>query len=528
MYRILVSDKLGDAGLERLEKAQDVEYQMRLSLNRDELIDVIGDYDAIIVRSGTKVNADVLAAGRNLKVVGRAGIGVDNIDVQAATSRGIIVMNTPQANTVATAEHAMALMLAVTRHVAPAHASVKAGEWRRSDFVGQQLYRRVLGIIGFGRIGRLVATRAQAFGMEIVAYDPFVSEEVVRELGVILVELDDLLSEADYISLHTVTSPETKHMINQQTLAKMKDGVVIVNCARGQLIDETALANALESGKVRAAAVDVYEGEPPGTNNPLVGHPLVLHTPHLGASTFEAQRDVATQIVDQVLDALRETDFRNAVNMPFRAGPDFSDIWPYMALAEKLGVLQAALASGPIRRVEVEIRGDMADRLIRPVAAAMLKGLLEKALPDHINYINAPVLAADHGIAVSQTKGMSLVDYPNLISCRVFWDEGQRLLGGVLFGGVQPRLIQVDAYHLDVNPQGILLVLRNQDVPGVIGRVGTILATDKVNIGEWRMGRHEPGGEALSFISLDNSPSDEALAALKDVEAVIALQMVTL
>ncbi|UCG22873.1 MAG: phosphoglycerate dehydrogenase [Chloroflexota bacterium] len=528
MYKILVSDKLGEAGLERLAKAQDIDFKVTLNLSHDELVDAIGGVDAIIVRSGTRVDADVLAAGRNLKVIGRAGIGVDNIDVKAATSRGVIIMNTPQANAVATAEHAMAMMLAAARHIAPAHASVKAGEWRRSDFVGQQLYRNVLGIIGFGRIGRLVATRAQAFGMEILAYDPYVSEDVARELGVTLVELDDLLSEANYISLHTVTSPETRHMINQETFSQMKDGVIIVNCARGQLIDETALAAALDSGKVQAAAVDVYEQEPPGEGNPLVGHPLVLHSPHLGASTYEAQRDVATQIVDQVLDALRGTDVRNAVNMPFRAGPDFSDIWPYMELAEKLGVLQAALAPGPIRRVEVEIRGDMAERLIRPTAAAMLKGLLEKSLPDHINYINAPVLAADHGIAVSQTKGMSLVDYPNLISCSVHWDEGQRLLGGVLFGGVQPRLIQVDEYHLDVNPQGILLVLRNQDVPGVIGRVGTILAADTVNIGEWRMGRRQPGGEALSFISLDNTPSVEALAELKDVEAVVGLQLVTL
>jgi D-3-phosphoglycerate dehydrogenase len=528
MYRILVSDKLGEAGLERLAEAQDVEFQVILSLNRNELIDVIGDYDAIIVRSGTKVDAEVLAAGRNLKAVGRAGVGIDNVDVQAATSRGVVVMNTPQANSVATAEHTMALMLAVSRHIAPAHASLKAGEWRRSDFVGQQLYRRVLGLIGFGRIGRLVAARAQAFGMEILAYDPYASEEVAREFGVTLVELDDLLSQADYITLHTVTSPETRHIINQQTLAQMKDGVIIVNCARGQLIEETALVDALESGKVHAAAVDVYEQEPPGQSNPLVGHPLVLHSPHLGASTYEAQRDVATQIVDQVLDALRGTDFRNAVNMPFRAGPDFSDLWPYMELAEKLGVLQAALASGPIRRLEVEIRGDMAERLIRPAAAAMLKGLLENVLPDHINYINAPVLAADHGIVVSQTKGISLVDYPNLISCRVHWEDGQRLLGGVLFGGVQPRLVVVDEYHLDVNPHGILLVLRNQDVPGVIGRVGTILAADKVNIGAWRMGRREPGGEALSFISLDNSPSNETLSALEDVEAVVALKMVTL
>jgi D-3-phosphoglycerate dehydrogenase len=422
----------------------------------------------------------------------------------------------------------MALMLAATRHIAQAHHSVAAGEWRRSDFVGQQLYRKVLGIIGFGRIGRLVASRAQSFGMELLAYDPFVSEDVARELGVTLVDLPELLSASDYISLHTIVSPETRGMIDSATLEQMKDGVIFINCARGQLVDEVALAAALDSGKVSIAAVDVYAKEPPQSDNPLVGHPHVLHTPHLGASTFEAQRDVATQIVDQILDALRGRDFRNAVNMPFQAGPDFADIWPYMELGEKLGLLHGALANGAIRRVEVEIKGDMAERLIRPVAAALLKGMLEKALPDTINYINAPVLATEHGITVSQTKGINLVDYPNLVSCRVHWDEGSRLLGGVLFGGSQPRVVQVDDYQIDVNPNGILLILRNQDVPGVIGQVGTILAADKVNIGEWRMGRHHPGGEALSFISLDNAPSQDTLSALKQVAAVVALRMIEL
>ncbi|MGD2077824.1 MAG: phosphoglycerate dehydrogenase [Chloroflexota bacterium] len=528
MFKVLVSDKLGDAGLQRLADAKDAEHTVALDLSEEQLIEAIGDFDAIIVRSGTQVNRRVLEAGSRLKVVGRAGIGIDNIDVQAATNRGIIVMNTPQANAVATAEHTMALMLAVTRHVAQAHQSVSIGEWRRADFVGQQLYRKVLGIIGFGRIGRLVASRAQSFGMELVAYDPFVSEDVARELGVTLVELPDLLSASDYITLHTIISPETRGMIDAQSFAKMKDGVILVNCARGPLVDEVALVDALESGKVLAAAVDVYGKEPPAANSALINHPHILHTPHLGASTFEAQRDVATQIVDQVLDALRETDFRNAVNMPFHAGPDFGDIWPYMELGEKLGVLQSALANGPIRRVEIEIKGDMADRLVRPVAAALLKGMLERALPDTINYINAPVLATEHGITVSQTKGINLVDYPNLVSCRVHWDDGSRLLSGVLFGGKQPRLVQVDEYQIDVNPRGILLVLRNQDVPGVIGQVGTMLAADKVNIGEWRMGRHHPGGEALSFISLDNKPSDETLALLNNVDAIVALRMIEL
>lgn len=527
MFHILVSDKLGDIGLERLSQADDAVYDVKLNLSKKDLLAIMPDYDAIIVRSGTQVDADVLSAGSKLRVVGRAGIGVDNIDIQAATARGIIVMNTPMANAVATAEEAMTLMLAVSRHTAPAHASLLAGEWRRADFTGHQVYRKVLGIIGFGNIGRLVATRAQGFGMEILAYDPYVSEDVARELGVTLVDLDDLLMQSDYITLHTIITPATEKIINAETIAKMKDSVVIINSARGKLIDEAALAKALQSGKVRAAAVDVYSEEPP-LDNPLVGLPNVLHAPHLGASTYEAQRDVATQIVDQVLDALRGNDFQNTVNMPFHAGPDFATLAPHMLLAEKLGILHQAMAPAPIRRVEVEVRGDMVDRLVRPAAAALLKGLLEGSLSDSVNYINAPFLAETHGITIAQTKGMNLVDYPNLISCRAHWDGGQRLLAGVLFGGSVPRLVQVDDYHLDVRPEGMILIMQNQDVPGVIGQVVTILASEEVNIGEWRMGRHQPGGDALSFISLDNKPSSETLSSLEKIPAVTAVKLVTL
>lgn len=527
MYRILVSDKLGEIGLQRLEAAADASYDMKTNLTKEELIEVIPEYDALIVRSGTKVDADVLAAGANLKIVGRAGIGVDNIDIKAATMRGIIVMNTPQANAIATAEQAFALILGVSRNIAPAHASLMVGEWRRSEFTGLQIYRKVLGIIGFGRIGRLVAKRAQGFGMEVLAYDPFVSEEVAHELGVTLVDMDDLLAQADYITLHTVLTPDTENMINAQAISQMKEGVIIINSARGKLIDEAALADALKSDKIAAAAIDVYSTEPP-QDNPLIGLPNVLHTPHLGASTKEAQRDVATQIVDQTLDALRGTDFRNTINMPFAAGPDFADTQPYMMLAEKLGVLQAGLAPGPVRRVEVEVRGEMVDRLVRPVAAAILKGLLQYSMADQVNYINAPVLAEENGISISQTTGISVVDYPNLISCQVHWEGGQRLVAGVLFGGKRPRIIQVDSYHLDANPQGIVLVMQNQDVPGVIGQVGTILAAYDINIGEWRMGRHDPGGEAMSFINLDGELPPSVLEALEKIPAVTQVKLVNL
>jgi len=315
MYKILVSDKLGKAGLDVLEQAEDANYEMITGLSKEELIAIIPEYDGLIIRSGTRPDADIIGAATNLKVIGRAGIGVDNIDRQAATMNGVIVMNTPTANSVATAEQTMTLMLAVSRHTAAAHASVLAGEWTRSLFMGSELHAKTLGIIGFGNIGRLVAKRAQAFGMTVVAYDPFVPEEVAQALDVTLLDLDDLLPQSDYITLHTAVTPSTTKMINAETIAQMKDGAILVNVARGKLIDEQPLADALASGKLKAAAIDVFSAEPP-TGNPLVGLPNVLHTPHLGASSIEAQKGVATQIAEQVLDALRGTDFRNALNIP--------------------------------------------------------------------------------------------------------------------------------------------------------------------------------------------------------------------
>jgi D-3-phosphoglycerate dehydrogenase len=527
VHRVLVSDRIGEIGLERLAQAEDATCDLRIGLSREELLAAIPEYDAIIVRSATHVDGGVLAAGRNLKVVGRAGIGVDNIDVAAATERGIIVMNTPQANAIATAEQAMGLMIAASRHTAVAHASLAAGEWRRSDFLGMQLYRKVLGIVGLGRIGRLVAARAQGFGMDVLAFDPFMSEDVGRELGVKLVELERLFRESDFITLHAVVTAETENMINGAAIDQMKDGVVIVNAARGRLIDEQALAQALENGKVKAAALDVYRHEPP-TDSPLIGMANVLHTPHLGASTVEAQRDVATQIVDQVLDALRGADYRNAINMPFQAGPDYKAILPYMELAEKLGMLHSAMSPAPIKRVELELRGQMADRLARPVAAALMKGLLERSLSDSVNYINAPVLAKENGISIVEREGLGPADYANLISCRVDAGGSQRLLSGVLFGGSRPRIVQVDDYHLDADLMGIVLLMQNRDTPGVIGQVGTILATHEVNIAEWRMGRRRPGGEALSFISLDSEPSADVLRSLETVPAVTQVNLVIL
>ncbi|MCP4428230.1 MAG: phosphoglycerate dehydrogenase [Chloroflexi bacterium] len=529
MYRILISDKLGQAGLDRLDEIEDVSYDMKTGLSKAELIKMIPNYDGLIIRSGTQVTAALLAAADNLKVVGRAGIGVDNIDIPAATLRGVIVMNTPGANSVATAEQTMALMLAVSRHTAPAHASLLAGEWKRSLFAGTELYGKTLGIVGFGRIGRLVAERALAFGMEVIAYDPFVSEEVGREMGVTLVDLEDLLPEADIITLHTAVTPETTHMINADAINQMKDSVAIVNVARGKLIDEAALTDALKSGKVKAAALDVFSKEPP-ENNSLIGLPNVLHTPHLGASTVEAQRNVATQMVDQVVDALRQTDFRNALNMPFQAGLDFQAIRPYIALAEKIGALQAGLLEGPIQTIEVEINGEALEGMIRAIASGLLIGLLANAHPEPLNYISAPVVADQKGLEITQTTGKSPVskNYPNTVTCRIIGDGWTRLIAGTLFSDGAPGVIRLDNYKLDVRPAGSILLLKSKDMPGVMGQIGTILAAYEVNIGEWRMGRDEPGGIALSFINLDSAPPQLALDTLEKITAVTEVKQVNL
>ena len=351
MYRILVSDKLGAAALERLKEHADMSVDVKTGLSKEELLAVIPDYDALIVRSGTQVTAEVLAAAKKLRVVGRAGVGVDNIDVKAATMSGVVVMNTPGANSMATAELTMALMLAVSRNIPQAHASLKAHEWRRSEFVGVQLYNKVLGIVGFGRVGKLVAERAQAFGMEVLAFDPIALEETAREMGVMLVEMDELLAKSDYITLHAALNPSTSKLINAETIAQMKDGVILINAARGKLIDEAAVAAALQSGKMKAAAVDVYSSEPPPADHPLIGLPNVVHVPHLGASTHEAERDVGIQIVGQVVAALRGTDYTYAVNMPFELEGDYATVRPYLELAETLGRLHAGLADRPIRRL---------------------------------------------------------------------------------------------------------------------------------------------------------------------------------
>lgn len=528
MYRILVSDKLGQAALDKFGEYSDVTVDVKTHLSHDELVATIPQYDAVIVRGETQVTADVLAAGDKLRVVGRAGVGIDNIDIKAATIQGVLVMNTPGANSMARAELTLALMLATGRKIPQAHESLKMGEWRRDEFTGRQLHHKVLGCIGFGRVGKLVAERAKAFGMDILAYDPWVMEETARELGILLVELDDLLEQADYITLQAPLTPDTTHIINERSLAHVKDSAILINTARGKLVDEWALAEALKNGKLAAAAVDVYSSEPPPPDHPLIGLPNVIHLPHLGASTYEAEHEVGVMIARQVVSALRGTDYHFAVNLPFELEGNFAAVKPYLELAETIGRLQAALAEKPIKRLEIQIHGEVIGGLVRAIGAGLVKGVLESTSDVRVNYINAPFLADKAGLSTTQTVGLEGLDYPNLVACRAIWEGGRRLIGGVLFGGREPRIVQVDEYRLEARAEGTILVMQNKDVPGVIGQVGTLLADHGVNIGEWRLGRVKPGGDALSFITLDNEPTESAMNGLTRIEAVTQARVVKL
>jgi D-3-phosphoglycerate dehydrogenase len=527
-YRILITDDLSSQGLAQLEEADDVTFDIIRGLTEKTLTERIPDYDGLIVRSSVKVTENVLAAASRLKVVGRAGVGVDNIDITAASMHGIIVMNTPGANTIATVEHTITILLALCRHLPQAYTRLRQGQWDRKSFVGLQLYRKTIGIIGMGRIGTQVALRCQAFGMEVLAYDPYLTDDIAHDFKVKPVNLAELLAQSDFITLHAALTPNTEKIIDAQAIAQMKDGVYLINAARGALIDETAVVKGLQSGKIAGAALDVFAKEPLSPESPLLTMENVIVTPHLAASTVEAQRDVGTQIVIQMLDALRELDFRNTLNLPFADAGLLRTMQPFLALAEKVGSLQTQLAGGAIGRVEVENKGDEISEHIKPITVAILKGILEPVLHQTVNYINAPHLAQRRGLVVSQTSGLSTPDYPNLISCRVEWPGGSRTIAATLFNRDEPRLVQIDGYRVDVHPEGIILVTHSHDQPGFIGRVGTLLGEHNINIATWRTGRSKPGGLAISFISVDSDIPEPVINALQEFELVMKVKKVRL
>ncbi len=525
--RILVSDPIAEQGLDLLRKEVAIEVDCRPDVSEDDLKACIGQYDGLIVRSRTKVTAEVLAGARRLKVIGRAGIGVDNIDVSTATKAGIVVMNTPEGNTNTAAEHTIAMVLALARNISPADAAMKHGEWKRERFIGVEVAGKVLAVIGLGRVGALVAKKAQGLGMSTLAYDPFVAKERGQDIGVELLELPELLPRADFISVHTPKTRGTTHLIGRDELALMKRGVRIVNCARGGIIDEAALYEALVTGQVAGAALDVFEREPPD-DLPLVTHPTVLCTPHLGASTEEAQERVAVDIAQQMIDYFKYGSIRNAVNVYPLEAEMLRKVEPYMDLAELLGSFIVQMVDGGLKEVAVRYSGDAASLEFKPITAALLTGLLKKSLPERVNVVNAPHLARERGIRISETISSEVEDYSSLITVELTTDKSRRQVAGTLFGRKEPRIVRVDDYRLEAVPSGYMLVFSNQDTPGVIGKIGTILGTNHINIAGMQLGRVAPHGMAVAVVNVDSTIPPAIMTELRMLPNILYATLVEL
>jgi len=509
--RVLVSDPLAEEGLVILRAAVDVD--VKTDLKEDELCKIIGDYDALLVRSGTEVTAKVIQAGNKLKFIGRAGVGVDNVDVEAATRKGIIVANAPEGNTLAATEHTMAMMQSLARNIPQANASLKKKEWKRSKFMGVELNEKTLGIVGFGRIGREVAKRANAMDMKCVAYDPFITKERAAQLGVEMMSMADLFKVADVITVHTPLIPETKHVINAKSIATMKDGVRIINCARGGIIDEKALYDAIKSGKVAGAALDVFEEEPP-TESPLLTLDQVIVTPHLGASTVEAQLNVAVSVAKQCIEVLNGGSAKYVVNAPM-VPPEHAEVLePYAQLAEKMGRFAIQIAGGRLSSVECIYGGELSAYAgsMKFVTRLALKGLLDPILQQPINIVNAEFIAKERGITVSETVTQEAHGFKNLITIKVKTDKGEESVSGTVFFKGRSRIVAVGGYTMDMIPEGYVIVSRHLDKPGVIGRASTILGKVNINIAGMQVGRITPGEEAIMVLNVDS----EVPAAVMD------------
>ena len=525
--RVLISDKLAPEAVERLAAAEGIEVDNSPGLAPEELKARLAEADGIIIRSGTRLTAEVLEAAERLRVIVRAGVGVDNVDIPAASRRGIIVMNTPGGNTLSTAEHTLALLLALSRNVYPACRSLKDGHWDRKRFMGTQLAGKTIGVIGLGRIGLEVAHRAAAFRMTVLGFDPYVTAERARQHRVTLVaDLDEIYAQADYITVHVPVTAETHGMLGAEQFARMKDGVKIINCARGEIIHEAALAEAIRSGKVAGAALDVYTQEPPA-NRELIEMGQVLCTPHLGASTEEAQLNVALEAAEIITDALLHNRIRNALNVPAIDPAEAEALAPYAELARCLGVFQTQLLRRIPARVSITYGGEAAALNTRIVTAHLLAGLLDPVLEEDTNFINAPYLAAERGIRITEATTDHVVDFTTLVSLSVVVDGDEHEVAGTLAGRGEPRIVLIDGYRVEAMTRGTLLVLFAEDKPGLIGNVGGLLGEHGINIAAMTFGRKEAGGEAITVLNLDGPVDDDARDAIRGAPHVHQVHVVT-
>jgi D-3-phosphoglycerate dehydrogenase len=523
MPKVLVSDKLSETAVQIFrDNGIEVDFEPNLGKDKNALFAKIGDYDGLAIRSATKVTEKLLGAANNLKVIGRAGIGVDNVDLKAASKKGVIVMNTPFGNSITTAEHAIAMMFAVARQIPEASASTHAGKWEKSKFMGVELTNKTLGLIGSGNIGSIVASRALGLKMKVVAYDPFLSDERAKKMGVIKVELDELLSRADFITLHVPKTDQTADMISKDVIAKMKPGVRIVNCARGGLVDEGALASAIKSGHVAGAAFDVFAVEP-ATDSPLFNLPNVVCTPHLGAATTEAQENVALQVAEQLSDYLNNGAVSNAINMPSITAEEAPVLGPFVKLAQHLGAFAGQLTDEPIEAINITYDGKVSDMNTKALGSAAIAGVMKAQNPD-VNMVSAPVIAADRGIKISSTTQEKSGVFDSYIKLVVKTAKRERTIAGTVFSDGKPRFIQIKGINIDAEIGRHMLYTTNKDVPGIIGALGQTLGANNVNIANFTLGRSDEGEEAIALLYLDESPTKKVLDQLKETALFNSVQ----
>ncbi len=522
--RILVSDPISEEGLDIFRNAG-FEVTVKTKLSPEELKKELASYDGLVIRSGTKVTADVLEGATRLKVIGRAGAGLDNVDLTAATNRGIVVMNTPGGNTITTAEHTVSMMMSMVRKIPQANASNRAGKWEKSKFMGMELSHKTLGILGMGKIGSHVAHVAQGLLMNVVAYDPFLTPEMAEKQGVTPVSLEELFTRSDVITVHTPLTPETTNLISRSTIEKMKKGVYIVNCARGGVVNEEDLAEALKSGQVAGAAFDVFTQEPPSPDHPLLKIDSFISTPHIGAATKEAQENVALAVADQMVDYLARGIIRYAANLPSIPPEDAGRVAPYQHLAEVMGSILSQIAKEPISKISVEFSGEAASLPTSIITISALKGILSPILDTRVNEVNAPMLAKERGLEVVESKSTQQGDYVGLLTLRATTAHGVHHIAGSIFQKKDFRIVSLDNLPVEVIPDPVMLYLTNQDQPGVVGLVGTLLGSHGVNISRMQFGRDHPGGKALSMIGLDTEPAMSVIEEIRKNSKVISLKL---
>jgi D-3-phosphoglycerate dehydrogenase len=524
--KVLVSDNISPKCIEILKKAG-LEVDVKTGMSSSELKACIGDYHGLIIRSSTKVTSEIIKAALNLKVIARAGSGLDNVDKIAATKKGIVVMNTPGGNTITTAEHTIALIVSLARQIPQATMSMKSRKWEKKKFMGIELFNKTLGVIGIGNIGSQVAKRMQGFDMNVIAYDPFLSEDKAKTMGVEKVDLKELFRRSDFITIHTPITPETKYLINKETIAMMKAGVRIINCARGGIINEKDLYNALVEGKVAGTALDVFEKEPP-EDNPLLTLDTVICTPHLGASTKEAQENVAVAVAEQVVDYLIYKTIRNAVNFPSIPSDQVARLQPYINLSEKLGGFASQIFEGGVTEIMIEYRGDASEINTDPVTIAAIKGFLTPIVGETVNFVNAPFIAKERGIEIKETKSSDAGDYQSMVALRLKAKDKESYFAGTLFSKKDPRIVVIDNFKVEIVPDGELLLMYNNDKPGLIGNIGTLLGNNNINIARMHFGRETPGGKAISVVTIDTPPSSKIMDEIRKLPNILTIKQVRL